>query len=101
MSEWKGFYRDDLDHDQISPSVSSKEAALTQGRESSIETLNDTDFRALVRLSKIESHTTAFLNADRTRHDAATMKRDLMRILAPPDILRLRPFYKNIYVMWI
>ncbi len=32
MSEWKVFYRDDLDHDRISPSVSSKEAALAQAR---------------------------------------------------------------------
>ena len=32
MSEWKIFYRDDLDYDRISPSVSSKEAALAQAR---------------------------------------------------------------------
>src|SRR5271166_5033755 len=32
MSEWKVFYRDDLDYDRISPSVSSKEAALAQAR---------------------------------------------------------------------
>ena len=30
MSEWKVFYRDCLDHDRISPTVSSKEAALAQ-----------------------------------------------------------------------
>ena len=32
MLEWKVFYRDDLDHDRISPSVSSKEAALAKAR---------------------------------------------------------------------
>jgi len=32
MSNWKVFYRDYLDHDRISPSVPSKEAALTQAR---------------------------------------------------------------------
>ena len=32
MSEWKVIYRDDLDHDRISPSVSSKEAAFAQAR---------------------------------------------------------------------
>ena len=30
MSEWKVFYRDGLDQDRISSSVSSKEAALSQ-----------------------------------------------------------------------
>ena len=32
MFEWKVFYRDHLDHDRISLSVSSKEAALAQAR---------------------------------------------------------------------
>ena len=32
MSEWKVVYRDILDHDRISPSVSSKEAALAHAR---------------------------------------------------------------------
>jgi hypothetical protein len=32
MSEWKVFYRDNLDHDRISPNVSSKDAALAQAR---------------------------------------------------------------------
>ncbi len=32
VSEWKVIYRDNLDHDRISPSVSSKEAALAQAR---------------------------------------------------------------------
>ena len=32
MSEWKVFYRDYLDYDRISPSVSSKEAALARAR---------------------------------------------------------------------
>ncbi len=32
MSDWKVFYRDSLDHDRISPSFSSKEAALVQAR---------------------------------------------------------------------
>ena len=32
MSEWKVIYRDILDHDRISPSVSSKEAALAHAR---------------------------------------------------------------------
>jgi len=32
MSEWKVFYRDGLDQDRISSSVSSKEAALAQAR---------------------------------------------------------------------
>ena len=32
MSEWKVFYRDNLDHDRISKSVSSKEAAFAQAR---------------------------------------------------------------------
>jgi hypothetical protein len=32
MSEWKVVYRDNLDHDRISPSVSSKEAALAHAR---------------------------------------------------------------------
>ncbi len=32
MSEWKVFYRDDLDHDRISPSVPSKQAALERAR---------------------------------------------------------------------
>ena len=33
MPEWKVFYRDGLDHDRISPSVPSKEAALVQARD--------------------------------------------------------------------
>ena len=32
MLEWKVLYRDDLDYDRISLSVSSKEAALAQAR---------------------------------------------------------------------
>ena len=32
MNGWKVFYRDDLDHDRMSPSVSSKEAALAQAK---------------------------------------------------------------------
>ena len=32
MSDWKVFYRDSLDHDRISPSVVTQEAALTQAR---------------------------------------------------------------------
>jgi hypothetical protein len=32
MSEWKVHYRDDLDHDRISQSLSSKDAALAQAR---------------------------------------------------------------------
>ncbi len=32
MSEWKVYYRDDLDHDRISPSVSSKDDALAQAK---------------------------------------------------------------------
>ena len=32
MSGWKVIYRDILDHDRISPSVSSKEAALAHAR---------------------------------------------------------------------
>ena len=37
MPEWKVFYRDGLDHDRISPSVPSKEAASSR-QEISIET---------------------------------------------------------------
>ena len=32
MSDWKVFYRDNYDHDRISPGAPSKEAALTQAR---------------------------------------------------------------------
>jgi 1,2-phenylacetyl-CoA epoxidase PaaB subunit len=32
MTDWKVFYRDNLDHDRISPGAPSKEAALRQAR---------------------------------------------------------------------
>ena len=33
MSEWKVYYRDDLDHDRISGNVPSKEGALAKARD--------------------------------------------------------------------
>src|SRR5271166_4467532 len=41
MSEWKVFYRDDLDHDRISPSVSRAHGVLHRGAAARVRTPDD------------------------------------------------------------